>query len=79
MKRKGLLYRLRSTAARMFGVTHEDARAGLWWEVDLLLVILAGALMLGAAASLELMDPQSAPDTSARARPGEADHADPQP
>ena len=47
--------------ARLFGVTHEDAKEGLWWEIDLLLVILAGVLLLAITAWMELTATQSVP------------------
>lgn len=50
-RRRGLRL-IRSWIASMFGVKAEAARNGDWWEIDLLLVILLGAIALGAAAWL---------------------------
>lgn len=50
MKRKGLIFRMRSAVAALFGVAADDAQRGVWWEVDLLLVLLIGAFALGIAA-----------------------------
>ncbi len=55
MKRTGLIFKLRSAVAALFGIAADDARRGLWWEIDLLLVVLIGALALGVAAWSELI------------------------
>ncbi|MEE4211200.1 MAG: hypothetical protein V2I43_18270 [Parvularcula sp.] len=40
---------IRTWIARRFGLGSEAARNGDWWEIDLVVVILAGAVFLGAA------------------------------
>jgi hypothetical protein len=54
MSRSGFLYRLRTAITHLFGVSSEDARHGRWWEVDLLLVVLLGAFILGAIAWIQI-------------------------
>lgn len=41
------IYRLRSWLLARFGITSEKARKGVWWEADLLLVIVAGLILWG--------------------------------
>jgi hypothetical protein len=55
--RRGPIYLLRSAIAAVFGVASKEAKQGGWWEIDLLLVVLAGALLWGAAAWGELLFP----------------------
>lgn len=45
---------IRSWIAEKLGVKAEAAGVGDWWEIDLILVILLGAVCLGAAAWLQL-------------------------
>jgi hypothetical protein len=54
MLRGGLLYKVRTFVAGLFGISSEAARTGRWWEVDLLLVVLLGAFWLGIAAWIKL-------------------------
>ena len=53
MRQRGPLYKLRSAVAALFGAKHEDARNGLWWEVDLLLLLMVGSALLGVLAWAE--------------------------
>ena len=55
MQRRGPLENIRERVATLFGVSNDAARKGLWWEVDLLLVILAGAFVTGLVAWNELL------------------------
>lgn len=54
MRRRSFLYRIRFALAALFGISSEEARNGDWWEIDLVLVALAGAFMLGAVAWTQL-------------------------
>jgi hypothetical protein len=54
MRRKSLLYLARSAVASIFGLSSEEARAGWWWEIDLVMVILAGSVVHGLSAWLKL-------------------------
>ena len=47
MRRRGPLHQLRSFVAALFGIANEHASDGTWWETDLILVFLIGALTLG--------------------------------
>lgn len=54
MQRRGLLYHLRSVLAALLGLSGEQARNGDWWEIDLILIMLLGALALGVFAWVQL-------------------------
>lgn len=54
MHRHGFLHRLRSALAALFGISSEEAGNGEWWEIDLALVVVAGAFVLGAIAWTKL-------------------------
>jgi hypothetical protein len=54
MRRNSFLYRLRYVLAALLGISSEDARNGDWWEMDLVLVTLASAFVLGAIAWTQL-------------------------
>lgn len=45
---------LRSLLADLLSVRDESARDGSWWETDLILVLLTGAIVAGALAWLQL-------------------------
>jgi hypothetical protein len=47
--REYVLRFIRTWIARRLGLSSEAARDGDWWEIDLIVVILAGAVVLGAA------------------------------
>ncbi|MEE4317914.1 MAG: hypothetical protein V2I74_13125 [Erythrobacter sp.] len=47
MRDRGPLDQLRSALAGLLGISDERAADGTWWESDLILVVLAGALALG--------------------------------
>jgi hypothetical protein len=49
---KGLLHFLRTEIARALGITADEAKRGIWWEIDLILVVLAGSVVLGIGAVL---------------------------
>ena len=48
------LTRIRNALAERLGIHAREARDGSWWEVDLLLVILAGSVVLGIVALVQL-------------------------
>ncbi len=50
MRLRSFLYQVRSAFALLLGISSENARNGDWWEIDLMLVVLAGAFVLGAIA-----------------------------
>lgn len=54
MRQRGSLYRLRSALAARLGISSEQASDGAWWEIDLILAILAGAIALAIFAWLQL-------------------------
>lgn len=54
MRRRSFVYRIRFALAALFGISSEEARNGDWWEIDLAMVVLAGAFMLGAIAWTQL-------------------------
>jgi hypothetical protein len=54
MRRNGFLYQLRSALSALFGISSEEARSGDWWEIDLAMVVLAGAFVLGTIAWIQL-------------------------
>lgn len=54
MLRRGPIYRLRSTLAALLGISSEQASDGVWWEIDLLLVTLAGAIAMGIFAWMQI-------------------------
>jgi hypothetical protein len=54
MRRSSFLYRLRTALAALLGISSEEARNGDWWEIDLAMVVLAGAFVLGAIAWTQL-------------------------
>jgi hypothetical protein len=41
---------IRGTLARLLGVHAQEAASGEWWEIDLILVVLAGAAVMGGIA-----------------------------
>ena len=53
IKRRRLMARIVSTArawvARRLGIKAPEARSGVWWEIDLVIVILTGAGLIGLA------------------------------
>lgn len=54
MPRTNFIYRLRSWIAQRFEIQDEAARRGDWWEIDLIVVILLGAIVLGVWAWIEM-------------------------
>ena len=54
MQRRGIINRIRGHIAHALGVSNDAAPDGKWWEVDLILVILGGALAIGIAAFIKL-------------------------
>lgn len=54
MRRRGPLSRLRSTLAAVLGISSPQASDGTWWEIDLILVTLVGALALGVFAWMQM-------------------------
>lgn len=54
MKWPDPLHQVRSKIASLFDTSDEQAKRGMWWEIDLLFVILLGAFGLGLAAWVEL-------------------------
>lgn len=54
MRRRSFLYRIRFALAALLGISSEEAGNGDWWEIDLVLVALAGAFTLGAVAWTQL-------------------------
>lgn len=54
MRLRSFLYQVRSAFALLLGISSENARNGDWWEIDLVLVVLAGAFVLGAIAWTQL-------------------------
>ena len=54
MRRRGLLFRLRSALAARLGISSDQASNGGWWELDLLLVLLVGIFVLGGFAWAKL-------------------------
>jgi hypothetical protein len=54
MRRQGIINRLRGHIADTLGIRSDDAAAGKWWEIDLILVILGGAFAVGIAALTQL-------------------------
>jgi hypothetical protein len=54
MRGRGPIYRLRSTLAALLGISSEQASDGVWWEIDLLLVALAGAIAMGIFAWIQI-------------------------
>jgi hypothetical protein len=53
MRKKGPLYKVRSALAGLLGIGDEQARNGVWWEIDLIIVVLVGAFALGAFAWMQ--------------------------
>lgn len=53
MHHRGPLHLLRTTLAGLLGISDERSGNGTWWEIDLILVVLAGAMALGVFAWLE--------------------------
>jgi hypothetical protein len=53
MRSRGPLNQLRSALAGLLGISDERAGNGTWWEIDLILVVLTGAIVLGAFAWME--------------------------
>lgn len=47
---RNALDQARSLIAKIFGISAQEARDGSWWETDLILVIILGALLLGISA-----------------------------
>ena len=45
---------LRSFLANILGIRSEAARNGEWWEIDFIILILAGALVAGIFAWFEI-------------------------
>lgn len=54
MQLRGIIPWHRARIAAVFGLKSEDAVSGKWWEIDLIIVILAGAFALGIAALIRL-------------------------
>ena len=52
MRRRGFLNHLRGHIADVLGIRSHEAATGKWWEIDLILVLLAGALAAGILAWL---------------------------
>jgi hypothetical protein len=50
MRRRGIINRLRGHIADTLGIRSDDAAQGKWWEVDLIIVIFGGAIVMGIAA-----------------------------
>lgn len=47
MQRRGFLNHLRGHIADVLGIRSPEAAAGEWWEIDLIIVVLAGAFAAG--------------------------------
>jgi len=54
MRKTGLLYRIRSFIADAFGISDDQARNGAWWEIDLIIVVLGAAIIVGGLAWTQL-------------------------
>jgi hypothetical protein len=51
---RGMITWLRSLVAHAFGIRDPQAKRGGWWEIDLVLVIMLGSIVLGAWAFVQL-------------------------
>lgn len=47
MRKKSFLYRLRAGVAALFDLSSEEIATGEWWEIDLIIVVLAGSFAAG--------------------------------
>jgi hypothetical protein len=54
MRQRGPINLLRSRLAALLGLSRREASDGIWWEIDLILVVLLGAGTLGVFAFLQL-------------------------
>ena len=54
MRGRGIIDRLRGHIASTLGIRSDDAAAGKWWEVDLIIVIFGGAIAMGISALFQL-------------------------
>jgi hypothetical protein len=51
---KNLLFTIRSFISKRLGINDTAARKGIWWEVDLIIVLYVGSIVLGILAWKEL-------------------------
>ena len=54
VRKPNIIDRLRATLADRLGIRDEASKNGLWWEIDLIMVILAGAIAAGILAFVQL-------------------------
>lgn len=54
VRKPNIIDRLRATLADRLGLRDEASKNGLWWEIDLIMVILAGAIAAGILAFVQL-------------------------
>jgi hypothetical protein len=54
VRKANIIDRLRATLADLLGIRDQRGKNGVWWEIDLILVILTGAIAAGILAIVQL-------------------------
>lgn len=54
MPKRTIIHALRSWVAERFQIEDEAASRGYWWEIDLIIVILLGAVVVGMIAWFQI-------------------------